>query len=59
MHVPIEYDTAEATGNPRYGVTADLNETGMALIAYERFNPQEILRLTIRGAGEVIRVESG
>jgi cellulose synthase/poly-beta-1,6-N-acetylglucosamine synthase-like glycosyltransferase/predicted Zn-dependent protease len=55
VHVPVEYDTAEGTGNPRYGVTVDLNETGMALVAYERFNPQDILRITIRGASEVIK----
>jgi cellulose synthase/poly-beta-1,6-N-acetylglucosamine synthase-like glycosyltransferase/predicted Zn-dependent protease len=55
VHVPVEYDTAEGTGNPRYGVTVDLNETGMALVAYERFGPQDVLRLTIRGAGEVIK----
>jgi cellulose synthase/poly-beta-1,6-N-acetylglucosamine synthase-like glycosyltransferase/Tfp pilus assembly protein PilF len=55
VHVPVEYDTAAGTGVPRYGVTVDLNDTGTALVAYERFNPGDVLRLTIRGAGEVIK----
>jgi cellulose synthase/poly-beta-1,6-N-acetylglucosamine synthase-like glycosyltransferase/predicted Zn-dependent protease len=55
VHVPVEYDTAAGTGAPRYGVTVDLNDTGMAFVAYERFNTGDILRLTIRGAGEVIK----
>lgn len=55
VHVPVEYDTAAGAGVPRYGVTVDLNEGGAALVAYERFNPGDILRLTIRGAGEVIK----
>src|SRR3954470_6186463 len=54
VHVPVEYDTAVASGSPRYGVTLDLNDTGMAFIAYERFSPGDVLRLVIRGAGEVV-----
>lgn len=55
VHVPVEYDTAAGTGSPRYGVTVDLNDTGMGFVAYERFNPGDVLRLTVRGAGEVVR----
>jgi cellulose synthase/poly-beta-1,6-N-acetylglucosamine synthase-like glycosyltransferase/tetratricopeptide (TPR) repeat protein len=55
VHVPIEYDTATATGSPRYGVTVDLNDTGMAFVAYERFSPGDVLRLVVRGAGEVVK----
>lgn len=55
VHVPVEYDTAAATGTQRYGVTVDLNDTGMAFIAYEKFSPGDILRLVIRGAGEVVK----
>ena len=55
VHIPVEYDTAAGAGVPRYGVTVDLNETGMALVAYERFNSGDVLRLVIRGAGEVIK----
>jgi cellulose synthase/poly-beta-1,6-N-acetylglucosamine synthase-like glycosyltransferase/thioredoxin-like negative regulator of GroEL len=55
VHVPVEYDTAAGAGVPRYGVTVDLNDTGMAFVAYERFSPGDVLRFTIRGAGEVIK----
>lgn len=55
VNVPVEYSTASGTGAPRYGVTVDLNDTGMALVAYERFNQGDVLRLIIRGAGEVIK----
>jgi cellulose synthase/poly-beta-1,6-N-acetylglucosamine synthase-like glycosyltransferase/tetratricopeptide (TPR) repeat protein len=55
VHVPVEYDTAAGAGSPRYGVTVDLNDTGMAFVAYERFNPGDVLRLTVRGAGEVVK----
>ena len=55
VHVPVEYDTAVATGNPRYGVTVDLNDTGMGFVAYERFHPGDVLRFVIRGAGEVVK----
>jgi cellulose synthase/poly-beta-1,6-N-acetylglucosamine synthase-like glycosyltransferase/tetratricopeptide (TPR) repeat protein len=55
VHVPVEYDTAAGAGSPRYGVTVDLNDTGMGFVAYERFNPGDVLRLTVRGAGEVVK----
>lgn len=56
VHVPVEYETTQgAPLPPRYGVTVDLNDTGMAFVAYEKFNAGEILRVTIRGAGEVIK----
>lgn len=56
VHVPVEYEAATgSSAAPRYGVTVDLNDTGMAFVAYEKFNAGEILRVTIRGAGEVIK----
>jgi cellulose synthase/poly-beta-1,6-N-acetylglucosamine synthase-like glycosyltransferase/tetratricopeptide (TPR) repeat protein len=55
VHVPVEYDTLAGTGTPRYGVTVDLNDTGMAFVAYEKFAPGDMLRLVIRGAGEVVK----
>ncbi|HVK14228.1 MAG TPA: glycosyltransferase [Gemmataceae bacterium] len=55
VHVPVEYETAGEPGAVRYGVTVDLNDTGMAFVAYERFHPGDQLRFTLRGAGEVIR----
>ena len=56
VHVPVEYETTiGAPLAPRYGVTVDLNDTGMAFVAYEKFNAGDILRVTIRGAGEVIK----
>src|SRR5262245_54592706 len=55
VHVPVEYDTAVGTGTPRYGVTVDLNDTGMAFVAYEKFAPGDILRFVVRGAGEVVK----
>jgi cellulose synthase/poly-beta-1,6-N-acetylglucosamine synthase-like glycosyltransferase/tetratricopeptide (TPR) repeat protein len=55
VHVPVEYDTAAVTGSPRYGVTVDLNDTGMAFVAYEKFAPGDVLRFVVRGAGEVVK----
>ncbi|HJZ92117.1 MAG TPA: glycosyltransferase [Gemmataceae bacterium] len=62
VHVPVEYaavaNAAPAPGtneHARYGVTVDLNDTGMAFVAYERFGSGDVLRFTIRGAGEVIK----
>ncbi len=56
IHVPVEYETAAgSTSAPRYGVTVDLNDTGMAFVAYEKFNAGDILRVIIRGAGEVVK----
>ena len=55
VHVPVEYDLAIGLGTPRFGVTVDLNDTGMAFVAYERFNPGDMLKFTIRGAGELVK----
>jgi cellulose synthase/poly-beta-1,6-N-acetylglucosamine synthase-like glycosyltransferase/Tfp pilus assembly protein PilF/protein involved in temperature-dependent protein secretion len=55
VNVPVEYETMSDAAAPRYGVTVDLNDTGMALVAYERFAAGDILRVTVRGAGEVVR----
>ena len=56
VHVPVEYETASGSASaPRYGVTVDLNDTGMAFVAYEKFNAGDVLRLIVRGAGEVVK----
>lgn len=56
VHVPIEYEAAAgSTSAPRYGVTVDLNDTGMAFVGYDRFNTGDVLRFTVRGAGEVVK----
>jgi cellulose synthase/poly-beta-1,6-N-acetylglucosamine synthase-like glycosyltransferase len=55
VHVPVEYEIAGANVAPRYGVTVDLNDTGMAFVAYERFNIGDSLKFVVRGAGEVIK----
>ena len=39
-----------------YGVTVDLNDSGMALVAYEELPLNSVLRFTIRGAGEVVKL---
>jgi tetratricopeptide (TPR) repeat protein/cellulose synthase/poly-beta-1,6-N-acetylglucosamine synthase-like glycosyltransferase len=39
------------------GVTVDLNETGVGLVAYERLAIHELLRLTLWGAGESVECE--
>jgi cellulose synthase/poly-beta-1,6-N-acetylglucosamine synthase-like glycosyltransferase/tetratricopeptide (TPR) repeat protein len=54
VNLPVEYESAGADG-PRYGITADLNETGMAFISYEPLEVGSPMRITIRGAGEVVR----
>src|SRR5438270_3361770 len=56
VHVPVEYDAVAAqSAAPRYGVTVDLNDTGMALVAYERLDAGDVLKFTIRGAGELVK----
>ncbi|MBO0698571.1 MAG: glycosyltransferase, partial [Zavarzinella sp.] len=55
VHVPIEYETLAGGAPPRYGVTIDLNDQGMAFVAYEKFGPGDVLRFTVRGAGETVR----
>lgn len=55
VHVPVEYESPKGPAGGRYGVTVDLNDTGMAFVAYERFATGDVLRFTVRGAGEVIR----
>jgi cellulose synthase/poly-beta-1,6-N-acetylglucosamine synthase-like glycosyltransferase/tetratricopeptide (TPR) repeat protein len=56
INLPVEYElTTAASKGPRFGVTVDLNETGMAFIAYEKFEPGTVMRFTIRGAGEIVK----
>ena len=56
MHLPVEYEVSldQGTAN-QYGVTVDLNDTGMAFIAYDEVPKGAVLRFTIRGGGEVIK----
>lgn len=56
VHLPIEYEVATPQGTAiHYGVTVDLNDTGMSFIAYEELPLNAIVRFTIRGAGEVVK----
>jgi cellulose synthase/poly-beta-1,6-N-acetylglucosamine synthase-like glycosyltransferase/tetratricopeptide (TPR) repeat protein len=56
VHLPVEYEVATAQGAAiHYGVTVDLNDTGMSLIAYEELPVNSTVRFTIRGAGEIIK----
>ncbi|MEZ6140741.1 MAG: glycosyltransferase [Zavarzinella sp.] len=52
----VEYVTSESDATPRFGVTLDLNDTGMALIAYERLQLGETYRFTLRAASEMVKV---
>jgi tetratricopeptide (TPR) repeat protein len=59
VNLPVEYEHASVASSPvRFGITADLNETGMALIAYEKLEPGTIIRMTIRGANEVVKCKA-
>ncbi len=56
VHLPIEYEVATDKGTEtHYGVTVDLNDTGMSYIAYEELPINSVIRFTIRGAGEVVK----
>ncbi len=56
VNLPVEYDvTAGNVIRTRFGLTADLNETGMAMIAYEKLDLGTVIRLTIRGANEIVK----
>ncbi len=57
VHLPIAYEVAaEAPGGLRrgFGVTADLNDMGVGLVAYERLPEGAPLRLTLYGGGNAI-----
>jgi tetratricopeptide (TPR) repeat protein/cellulose synthase/poly-beta-1,6-N-acetylglucosamine synthase-like glycosyltransferase len=56
VHLPISYEAAGAVGGPRrgVGVTMDLNDQGVAFVAYERLAEGAPLRLAVSGAGETI-----
>ncbi|VTR96760.1 tetratricopeptide repeat protein [Tuwongella immobilis] len=60
VHLPVEYRLLHEDPNPnhRFGVTLDLNENGMALIAYEVIPQGTRLRTVIRGAGVELVCES-
>lgn len=59
VNLPVEYEIATLSAAPvRFGITADLNETGMALIAYEKLEPGTIIRMTLRGASEVVKCKA-
>jgi cellulose synthase/poly-beta-1,6-N-acetylglucosamine synthase-like glycosyltransferase/tetratricopeptide (TPR) repeat protein len=57
VHLPVEYEShATEEAATRFGVTVDLNDTGMAFVAYEQLALNSVVRFTIRGAGEVVRL---
>jgi cellulose synthase/poly-beta-1,6-N-acetylglucosamine synthase-like glycosyltransferase/thioredoxin-like negative regulator of GroEL len=55
VHIPVEYETAQAPGVTQFGVTVDLNDIGMSLVAYDDLAMNDVVKLTIRGAGEVVK----
>jgi predicted Zn-dependent protease/cellulose synthase/poly-beta-1,6-N-acetylglucosamine synthase-like glycosyltransferase len=66
VHLPVGYEAlgVDADGNPvagdrpcGLGVTVDLNDTGVGLIAYQPLPVGALVRLTLRGAGEVVECE--
>jgi len=57
VHLPVEYESTTGSGQTtRYGVTVDVNDTGMAFIAYEELPLHSVIRFTIRGAGETVKL---
>jgi cellulose synthase/poly-beta-1,6-N-acetylglucosamine synthase-like glycosyltransferase/tetratricopeptide (TPR) repeat protein len=57
VHLPVEYEVNTPQGQTvHYGVTVDLNDSGMALVAYEELPLNAVLRFVLRGAGEVVKV---
>ncbi len=61
VHLPIAYECATAVpavadARRGVGVTMDLNDQGVAFVAYERLPEGGLLRLSITGAGETIEV---
>ena len=58
VHLPVEYEVATAEGTAiRYGVTVDLNDSGMAFVAYESLPINAVIRFIIRGGGEVVKLK--
>jgi cellulose synthase/poly-beta-1,6-N-acetylglucosamine synthase-like glycosyltransferase/tetratricopeptide (TPR) repeat protein len=56
VHLPVEYEVAAEGGAVlHYGVTVDLNDSGMAFVAYEHLPLNAVLRFTIRGGGETVK----
>ncbi len=53
VYLPIAYET-RGTAMRRFGISADLSEAGVALVAYERLPVGSDMRLTLHGAGETI-----
>jgi cellulose synthase/poly-beta-1,6-N-acetylglucosamine synthase-like glycosyltransferase/tetratricopeptide (TPR) repeat protein len=59
VHVPVSYDVeGQAAAMPRFGVSVDLNDGGIGLVAYETLPANGKLRLTIRAASEVVECEA-
>jgi cellulose synthase/poly-beta-1,6-N-acetylglucosamine synthase-like glycosyltransferase/tetratricopeptide (TPR) repeat protein len=55
-HLPVEYEVITDQGAAtHYGVTVDLNDTGMSFVAYEQLAMGAVLRFTLRGAGETVK----
>ena len=64
VHLPVVYErlTAEdsKSGTPQpagFGITTDLSESGLALIAYEQMPVGSMIRMTVRGGGETLTVQ--
>ncbi len=57
VHLPFEYEAVGPDGPViHYGVTVDLNDTGMAIVTYDEIAPNSVVRFTIHGAGDVVKV---
>ena len=57
VHLPIEYEIITAKGTAiHYGVTVDLNDSGMSIAIYDDLPMHAVLRFTVRGAGETVKL---
>jgi len=57
VHLPVEYEVVTPSGvATHFGVTVDLNDSGMAFVAYEDLPLNSLLRFTVHGAGETIKL---
>jgi tetratricopeptide (TPR) repeat protein/cellulose synthase/poly-beta-1,6-N-acetylglucosamine synthase-like glycosyltransferase len=52
VHLPVAYEAA--SGAKGYGVTVDLNEIGVGLVAYEPLAVDEVVRVRLWGRGESV-----
>jgi tetratricopeptide (TPR) repeat protein/cellulose synthase/poly-beta-1,6-N-acetylglucosamine synthase-like glycosyltransferase len=58
VYLPVAYEApnAESPCSPALGVSLDLNERGMGLIAYQRLSVGDTLRLTVHSPNESVTV---